>query len=121
MKKLKPIVCFLILICVVFSTTTTVAYADGDDLSQTITTPLKSGLGQVYKLLTAIILPIAVIVIAICAIQMIWGSTRSGEVARSTLIRVVIALAIIYLAPLLVRTISGWFSSYANNTQGIFS
>lgn len=91
-----------------------------DSLSSTITAPIKAGLSEVYTLLTAIVLPIAVIVIAICAIKIIWGNQRSAEEGKSAIIRIVVALALVYLAPLLVSTISSWFQSYSTQ-GGIFS
>ena len=93
------------------------AFADTNGgLSSQLTSPIKQGLSEVYSLMTAIVLPIAVIVLAICAIKIIWGNTKSAEEGKATIVRVIIALALIYLAPLLISTVSGWFSSYS--TQG---
>lgn len=90
-------------------------FCEGD--STGISEGIYSGLEQVYNILTAVILPIGVIALAVCAIKMIWGNERSAEAGKSALIRIVIALALIFLAPLLVKTVASWFkgkSSFAD-------
>ena len=82
-------------------------FAEGD--STGISEGIYSGLEQVYNILTAVILPIGVIALAVCAIKMIWGNERSAEAGKSALIRIVIALAPIFLAPLLIKTVASWF------------
>ena len=85
--------------------------AAGDQIS----TQINSGLKKVYTIITAIVLPIAAIAAAICAIKMIWGDQRSAETAKATLIRIVIGVALVYLAPFLVEQVSSWFSGSSSN------
>lgn len=80
------------------------AYADQ------ISTQINGGLKKVYSIITAIVLPIGAIACAVCALKMIFGDQRSAEVAKTTLIRIIIGIAIVYLAPFLVETVSGWFN-----------
>lgn len=89
------------------------AFADETD---EIISSIKDGLGKVYKILTAIVLPLAAIVIAITAVKMIGGSSRESEEGKNRIVRVLIALAVVYLAPLIISVASAIFSKYA--TQG---
>lgn len=84
--------------------------ADGD-----IAHEINQGLKRVYTILLSIVGPIAVIAVAVCAIRMIWGNQQSAEQAKKDLIKIVVALALIFLAPWLVETVSQWFTGHSVN------
>ena len=83
-----------------------VSVAMASDISQQV----NSGLKHVYDLLLAIVLPIAAIAMAVCGVKIIWGNERSAEQGKQALIRIVIGVAIVFLAPFLVDQVSKWFS-----------
>lgn len=82
-------------------------------LADDIASEINQGLKRVYMILLSIVGPIAVIAVAICAIRMIWGNQQSAEQAKKDLIKIVIALALIFLAPWLVDTVSNWFTGHS--------
>lgn len=84
--------------------------AEGD-----IAHEINQGLKRVYMILLSIVGPIAVIAVAVCAIRMIWGNQQSAEQAKKDLIKIVVALALIFLAPWLVETVSQWFTGHSVN------
>ena len=92
------------------------AYAAGT--AGAIEEGVKSGLKEVYNILTAIILPIGVVALGVCAVKIVWGNQKSAEEGKSALVRIVIGLALIFIAPLLVEQIAGWFQNLG--TGGIF-
>lgn len=86
--------------------TATPAYA-----AENIASGIESGLDKVYDILKTIVIPIAVVACAICGIKIIWGNQKSAEEGKSALVRIVLGLAFLFLAPLLVKEIAGWFGS----------
>lgn len=82
------------------------AYAETDAFAQAV---INNGLGQIYSILTAVILPVSVIALAVCALKMVYGDEKSAENAKSALIRIIIAVILIYLAPLIINTVVGLF------------
>ena len=100
--------------------TVPVAAAPGSGASSAITNGVKSGISQVYSIISAIVLPIAVLALAICAAKLIVGTPKAADEAKSFAIKIVIALALVYLAPLIIGEVSSWFNSYSD-TYGIMS
>ena len=70
-----------------------------------ITNGIVSGTGKIWDILKAIVAPIAAIALAICAVKMLWGSQRAAEEAKSTAIKIIIAIAIVFLAPSIVTAL----------------
>ena len=92
------------------------AYADINE----IITPIKTGLGDVYNVMLAIVLPIGAVAVGVCGIKIIWGNQKSAEEGKSAIIRILVALAVVFLAPLLISSVSGMFKNYSN-TSGVFN
>lgn len=85
---------------------TAVAYAETDAFAEAVIT---NGLGQIYSILSAVILPIGAIALAVCALKMVYGDEKSTENAKGALVRIIIAVILIYLAPLIINTVVGLF------------
>lgn len=79
-----------------------------DDVS-TITDAVANGMKSVYNLIAAIALPIATVVFAVNAVKMLFGGMRGMEQAKQGLLTCVIVIALIWLAPLIINTVGGWF------------
>lgn len=94
-----------------------VAYATGDP-SEAIQDGVKDGTRQIYIIMTAIIAPIACIAFAWCGYQALLGGQRGMEEAKRFALKIVIGIAIIYLAPLIVQQVGSWFSNVGDG--GIF-
>ena len=59
--------------------------------------------------LVGIAAPIAAIALAVCAVKMLWGGQKAAEEAKSTAIRIIIAIGVVMLAPSIVVTMKSWF------------
>ena len=75
-----------------------------------ITNGVNQGTQKIWNILTTIVGPIGAVALAVCAGKMIWGSARSAEEAKNTVIKIIVAMAIVFLAPSIVSMISNWFS-----------
>ena len=85
------------------------AFAESD-VSAQVTSGVTDGLTKAYDVLKTIATPIALIALVVCGIRMLVGNAKSAEEAKGTIIKIVLAMAVIYLAPLLVRLIISWFN-----------
>lgn len=90
------------------------AFASSQDPSTAIQNGVTTGLKQVYLVITAIVAPIAVVVIAFAAIKIFTGGEKGMQQAKTMAIYTVIALAVVYLAPLLISQVSSWFNGYSD-------
>lgn len=72
------------------------------------------GLDEVYGILWKIALPIAAVCLAFCAFKIWAGGERGMETAKRTALYTLIAMAIVFLAPVIVKTVAGWFNSGGN-------
>ena len=84
------------------------------DAAGAIEQGMKSGLKEVYTILTAVAVPIAVICIGFCAVKIFMGGEKGMEQAKKLAIYTAVGLAVVYLAPAIVTQVAGWFSD--NNT-----
>lgn len=83
--------------------------------SDAISEGIKSGTEQIWKVLVAIVAPLGAVALAIQAIKILWGGQRAAEEAKSAAIKIIIAIAIVLLAPALVGVIKGWFKEASWN------
>lgn len=72
------------------------------------------GLKQIYLIITAVCVPIAVVVVAFAAIKIFTGGEKGMQQAKTIFISVGVALGVIYLAPIVIQQVAGWFSSYSD-------
>ena len=109
---------------------TTFAFAvDGEDASQatqasgsgtaaTIEQGVKTGMGKVYGIITAIAVPIAAVCLGVGAFQFFFGGERGVEKAKKICLYTLGGVALVYLAPVVVSEIASWFSSTGD--AGVF-
>lgn len=88
---------------------TVVMAADGT--SGAIEDGVKAGLASVYGIIKAITIPVAAVSLAFCAFQIFTGGERGMEVAKKTALYTVIAVGIVYLAPVVVEQVGSWFAN----------
>jgi 4-amino-4-deoxy-L-arabinose transferase-like glycosyltransferase len=106
-----------LLITAFASNTTTSA----DEAANNVVSGISTGLGSLYKVMTAVAIPIAAIVAAFCAFYILAGGDKGMEKAKKIGLYTAIALAIVYLAPLLVTMVQGWFETAGDSaTEAVF-
>ena len=96
---------FIVALMVVLMTVT--AFADPSDA---IVTGVKTGTKAIYTIITAIVAPIA--------LKALIGDARDIEAMKKKVFLIVIVVAVIWLAPLIIEQVGGWFSS--SNTGSVF-
>lgn len=79
---------------------------------------IRDGMSEIYTIILYITIPVTVVFVAFAAFKAIWGGDKGMETAKATIVRLVIGLAIVYLAPLLVVTAAGWFDN--SGDEGVF-
>lgn len=72
---------------------------------------VKTGLSQLYSIMTKLVVPVAVVVLAWCAFKVFAGGQKGMEEAKKTALITIIVIAIVYLAPLIVQQVASWFES----------
>ncbi len=93
-----------------YCTVMTAAPALADGVSE-ITSGIVGGTQKIWNILVAVVAPIAAVSLAICAVKILWGGQKAAEEAKSTAIRIVIGVALVLLAPSLVKAVKGWFTA----------
>lgn len=76
-----------------------------------IASGINNGAQQLWKILIAIVAPIATVFFAWAAFKAVFGGERGMEAAKATIITIVIVIALVLLAPLAVKQITTWFES----------
>ena len=104
---------FIVALMVVLMTVTASA-----DPSDAIVTGVKTGPQAIYTIITAIVAPIAAIVLSATALKALIGDARDIEAMKKKVFLIVIVVAVIWLAPLIIEQVGGWFSS--SNTGSVF-
>lgn len=107
LKKAARLVCIMVLclglfVCSAFA-------AEAGTAAGAIETGIKNGTMQIYKIIQAIIIPIAAVIFAVNGIKML-GGEREMESAKKTMIICVVAIAVVLLAPVIVNQVGSWFS-----------
>ena len=96
---------FVGLFCVMMTSLPTYA-SDGSSIISGITT----GTQSIWNIIIGIAGPVAAIALAIQVIKIVWGGQKAAEEAKSTAIKIIIAIAVVLMAPMIVKTIQGWFN-----------
>ncbi|MGM9554805.1 MAG: TrbC/VirB2 family protein [Faecousia sp.] len=90
----------------------------GGGTATTIEEGVKTGMGKVYGIITAVVVPIAVVCLGVGAFQFFFGGERGVEKAKKICLYTLGGVALVYLAPLIVTEVASWFSS--NGDAGVF-
>lgn len=116
-QKQKRVIILLCFAAVVLFLLTMPAFAS--NTTTTIETEIKNGTQSIYDLFKAILAPIAVIMVVWNVYKAIFLGDRGMESAKKGVLIVLCVVAVVYLAPVIVTTVSGWFSSIGD--QGVFT
>lgn len=71
---------------------------------------ITSGTKNIWNIIVGIIGPIAAVALALQVVKIVWGGQRAAEEAKSAAIKIVIATAVVLLAPSIVSIIQEWFT-----------
>ena len=111
----RRIFAIIIGICSPFMTSAP-AFAAGE--SQSIISGITQGTEQIWRILIGVVAPIAAAALALQVIKIIWGGQRAAEEAKSAAIKIVIAIAVVLMAPAIVSAVRGWFTQASWNFGG---
>ena len=79
--------------------------------SQTIIQGINKGTEQVWRILIAVVAPIGAVALALQVIKIIWGGARAAEEAKSAAIKIIVAIAVVLMAPAIVSAVRSWFTA----------
>ena len=79
--------------------------------SQTIIQGINKGTEQVWRILIAIVAPIGAVALALQVIKIIWGGARAAEEAKSAAIKIIVAIAVVLMAPAIISAVKSWFTA----------
>ena len=130
--KVKSIIRLVVCLILSFSVLTTTALpvlADGEESSTELTeqtekttgqieSGVKGLLQQVYSLMTAVVLPIALVIVAWAGINVLISGEDGMRQAKKRFLYVIVAFALIWFAPVVIVQVSSWFNGMG--TAGIF-
>jgi len=113
---LIAMLCFMV---VAFAASPSPAPAGGGSAITSIQTGVKSGMKEVYNVITAITIPIAAVAFAVQAFIMLFGGQKGMESAKKNMLIIVVVIAIVWLSPAIIEQVNSWFNT--NSTGSVFS
>lgn len=72
---------------------------------------VNQGTQQLWNILVGIVGPIAAVALAVNFVKILWGGSRSMEEAKSAVIKIIIAVAVVMMAPSIISVTKGWFTA----------
>ncbi len=87
------------------------------EAAQTIGEHIAEGGQQVYGLLTTVMIPVMVVFVGYYAIKGIFGGDRGMEQAKTGIFRLILIMALVYLAPVIITTARSWFGGFKDGTD----
>lgn len=117
-KKWVRIATTVLLVALMMVMMTITCFATGGNTSDAIVNGVKTGTKAIYTIITAIVAPLAAIVLSATALKALIGDARDIEAMKKKVFLIVIVVAVIWLAPLIIEQVGGWFSS--SNTGSVF-
>lgn len=82
---------------------------------------IKSGTGELWKIMTAVVLPIGAVAFAWNAFKMLFGGQRGMEEAKRNMLIIVVVVALVWLAPIIIQQVNGWFSGKQGAGNTVFN
>lgn len=104
-KFQKAFMAFGIMMVVAFA----LAMFPSADTIDSIQGGINTGMEQAWDLMKAIATPIAAVAFAWNGFKMLFGGQRGMEEAKRNMLIIVAVIGIIYIAPIIITTVQGWF------------
>lgn len=89
------------------------AASKGSGAGGAIEKGVEDGAGAIWKVLTAVVLPIAAVLFAWNVFRAIFGGERGMESAKRNIFIIVVVIALVFLAPIIIDQVGGWFKGSA--------
>ena len=86
-----------------------VVTAAGSSAGDQIEDGIKTGAERVWGIVIAVVLPLGAVAIAVCFLWVLFDGERGMEKGKKYRIRVLIVVAVVFLAPLILQQVGGWF------------
>ena len=80
-----------------------------------IVSNIASGMGEMFQILRAIVIPVAVIALVFAGYQVLMGGEKGMETAKKTVVSIIVAVALVMVAPLILEQVAGWFGDASEN------
>lgn len=116
-QKQKRVIVLLCFAAVVLFLLMMPAFAQ--NTTTTIETEIKKGTQSIYDLFKAILAPIAVVMVVWNVYKALFLGDKGMESAKKGVLIILCIVAVVYLAPVIVTTVRGWFSGIGD--QGVFT
>lgn len=71
---------------------------------------ITGGAEQLFNIMEAVVIPIGAVCFAWNGFKVLFGGERGMEQAKRNMLIIVIVLALVFLAPLIIKEVSKWFN-----------
>ena len=109
--KVRRTLALILALTLVFAMMCVVSYADAIEVG------INTGLSKIYGIITSVVVPVAAVSLAFSAYQIFTGGERGMESAKKIILYTLIGVAIVYLAPALVKQVADWFSDQSTTKE----
>ncbi len=109
MRKYVCIGVMVVMVMTVILALSCTAFAAGS--SDTIADGIADGMDSLYKQLRMVAIPIAGVSVGFAGFQFFFGGEKGMEKAKKSILYGAIGVAIVLLAPIIMKTVASWFSS----------
>lgn len=105
-KRMMRIISLVLMMVMLF---TSAAFASGSNTTEEFEEGVKEGLGGLYGLMRSGAVWIAIIAVGFAGLALIMSGQNGYDKAKQTIGKVIIGIALVFLAGVIVTQISGWF------------
>ena len=120
-QRRKRMTALMLVTVLLVAMTVVPAYAAGGT-EQQIVQGVSDGMYKLYALFQALLAPIAVVLVVWNVFKALFFGERGLEGAKKSIIIILGIVAVVYLAPLIVTTVGGWFKDASGTTTNdVFS
>lgn len=120
---LAAMLCFVLIVSVGMAVNTGMAFAtantNAEQATTTINTAIEGLSNQVYKVLKNAIMPVAGLGLAVAGFKLVFGGQRGMDSAWKIALICIAAIAVVFLAPLLIKAFGGWFVDSSSDMSSV--
>ena len=87
--------------------------------ADSIQSGISSGANSAYGVMKAVILPIAALALAWCGFKALFGGQKGMEEAKKYALIIIVVVAIVYLAPIIIEQVGGWFANSSKDLTNL--
>lgn len=115
-QRRKRMVALMLMTVLIVAMMVIPSYATSGGTEQQIVKGVSDGMYKLYALFQALLAPIAVVLVVWNVFKALFFGERGMEGAKKSIIIILGIVAIVYLAPLIVTTVGGWFKNASGTT-----